>query len=65
MNKRPDADLKYLYTGPRKPGRGRPKLYRDKIDCYAIDKKRIREFMVIMMLYTIVGLCMHNRSRRK
>lgn len=29
---RDDANLKYLYTGPRKPGRGRPKVYDGKVD---------------------------------
>ena len=29
---RDDANLKYLYTGPRKPGRGRPQVYDGKVD---------------------------------
>lgn len=29
---RDDANLKYLYTGPRKPGRGRPRVYDGKVD---------------------------------
>ena len=29
---RNDADLKYLYHGPQKTGRGRPKLYAGKVD---------------------------------
>src|SRR3546814_16511572 len=29
---RDDANLKYLYTGPRKPGRGRPQGYDGKVD---------------------------------
>ncbi|PSL17226.1 transposase [Chitinophaga ginsengisoli] len=43
---RPDANLRYLYTGPRKKGRGRPKLYDDKVNCSTIDKRRIREFQI-------------------
>lgn len=43
---RPDANLRYLYTGPRRPGRGRPKLYDDKVDCDKIDKRRIRECQI-------------------
>src|SRR5690606_30866736 len=29
---RDDANLKYLHTGPQKPGRGRPKTYDGKVD---------------------------------
>ena len=29
---RDDANLKYLYAGPRKPGRGRPRVYDGKVD---------------------------------
>jgi hypothetical protein len=29
---RADANLRYLYTGPRRAGRGRPKLYDGKVD---------------------------------
>ena len=29
---RDDANLKYLYTGPGKPGRGRPRMYDGKVD---------------------------------
>lgn len=43
---RPDANLRYLYTGPRKSGRGRPKLYDSKVDCRNPDKRRIREFAI-------------------
>ena len=37
---RRDADLRYLYTGPRRTGRGRPKRYDGKINCKMIDKTR-------------------------
>ncbi len=37
---RKDADLRYLYTGPRRKGRGRPKLYDGKVNCKEIDKSR-------------------------
>lgn len=43
---RPDANLRYIYTGPRRKGRGRPKLYDDKVNCNTIDKRRIREFQI-------------------
>ena len=36
---RAGADLKYLYHGPRKTGRGRPKLYAGKVDKQAIEPK--------------------------
>lgn len=35
---RDDANLRYLYTGEQKPGRGRPKKYGDKVDLNNIDK---------------------------
>jgi hypothetical protein len=41
---RPDANLRYVYNGPKAKGRGRPKLYDGKVDCSCIDKRRIRKF---------------------
>lgn len=41
---RPDANLRYPAIGPKKKGRGRPKLYGDKVDCKNIDKRRIKKF---------------------
>ena len=38
---RKDADLRYLYTGPRRPGPGRPKTYDGKIDCQQLDLTRV------------------------
>ena len=40
---RPDANLNYLYHGPRNP-KGRPKQYAGKVDCQRIDKRRLRLF---------------------
>lgn len=37
---RKDADLRYLYNGPGREGKGRPKEYDGKIDCKDIDKSR-------------------------
>ncbi len=37
---RKDADLRYLYTGERRPGPGRPKCYDGKIDCQHIETSR-------------------------
>lgn len=37
---RKDANLRYLYTGPRHDGPGRPKQYAGKINCQAIDTSR-------------------------
>ena len=37
---RKDADLRYLYTGPRRKGKGRPKTYDGKMNCKMIDKSR-------------------------
>ncbi len=37
---RKDADLRYLYTGPRRPGPGRPKQYDGKINCRHPDFSR-------------------------
>ena len=41
---RPDANLRYLYNGPKAKGKGRPRLYDGKVDCTRIDKRRIRSF---------------------
>lgn len=41
---RPDANLRYLYDGPKKKGRGRPKVLDGKVNCKQIDKRRLREF---------------------
>jgi hypothetical protein len=41
---RPDANLRYAYNGPKRKGRGRPKLYEGKVDCTNIDKRRIKKF---------------------
>jgi hypothetical protein len=38
---RKDADLRYLYTGPRRPGPGRPKEYDGKINCKQLDLSRV------------------------
>ncbi len=40
---RPDANLRYVYNGPKAKGRGRPKRYDGKVDCCCIDKRRIRK----------------------
>lgn len=39
---RQDANLKYLYQGPKKQGKGRPKAYEGKVDTKHIDKRRIK-----------------------
>ncbi len=36
---RHDANLKYIYHGPKKEGRGRPKKYSGKVDLRKIDKR--------------------------
>lgn len=38
---RKDANLKYLYQGPQKPGRGRPRKFDGKIDLQHIDRSRL------------------------
>lgn len=38
---RHDADLRYLYTGPRRSGPGRPKEYDGKINCQQLDLTRV------------------------
>lgn len=40
---RQDANLRYLYHGPR-AHTGRPKKYDGKVDCQRIDKRRLRRF---------------------
>lgn len=39
---RKDANLRYLYKGPKRKGRGRPKKYDGKIDLKKIDKRRFK-----------------------
>jgi hypothetical protein len=38
---RPDANMRYLFNGPRHPGKGRPKLYEGKVNTWCIDRRRI------------------------
>lgn len=38
-----DANLKYIYHGPKKIGRGRPKKYTGKVDIKKIDKRIIKK----------------------
>jgi len=40
---RKDANLKYLYTGPQRKGRGRPRKHAKKVDAKNIDKRRFKE----------------------
>ncbi len=40
---RQDANLKYLYKGPKRKGRGRPKKHDGKVDTKNIDKRRFKE----------------------
>jgi len=40
---RQDANLKYLYKGPKKKGRGRPKKYDGKVNTKKIDKRRFKK----------------------
>ncbi len=37
---RPDANLKYLYNGPKKEGRGRPQKHASKVDLKNIDMEK-------------------------
>ena len=39
---RSDANLRYLYKGPKKAGRGRPKKYDGKVNPKKIDKRRFQ-----------------------
>ena len=39
---RSDANLRYLYKGPKRTGRGRPKKYDGKVNPKKIDKRRFR-----------------------
>lgn len=39
---RSDANLKYLYHGPKRAGKGRPKKYDGKVDLKKIDKRRFK-----------------------
>ena len=39
---RSNANLRYLYKGPRRKGRGRPKKYDGKVDPKNLDKRRLK-----------------------
>ncbi len=39
---RQDANLRYVYNGPKHTGKGRPRLYDGKVDTDFIDRRRIR-----------------------
>ena len=41
---RPDANLRYPYSGAKKSGRGRPRAYDGKVDCNNMDRRRIKKF---------------------
>jgi hypothetical protein len=43
---RQDANLKYLYKGPKRKGRGRPKKHDGKVDTKSIDKRRFKEIFI-------------------
>jgi hypothetical protein len=43
---RSDANLCYLYNGPKSKGPGRPTIYGDKVNCQNIDRRKIKEFAV-------------------
>lgn len=40
---RPDANLKYIYNGPKRIGRGRPQKYSGKVDVNKVDKRIIKK----------------------
>ncbi len=40
---RQDANLRYLYKGPKKKGRGRPKKYDGKVNTKKVDKRRFKK----------------------
>lgn len=54
---RKDANLKYLYKGPKKKGRGRPKTYDGKVNLKKIDKRRFKTVYQDqqLILYQIVA----------
>lgn len=39
---RKDARLRYLYTGPKRKGRGRPQQYEERIDLYNLRQDKVR-----------------------
>jgi hypothetical protein len=41
---RPDANLRYMYNGPKQSGVGRPRAYDGKVNCANIDKRRIKKY---------------------
>ena len=39
---RQDANLRYAYNGPKKNGKGRPKMYNGKVNTNRIDRRKVR-----------------------
>jgi len=62
---RDDANLRYLYKGKKKTGKGRPRLYDGKVDTKNIDKRRSKlveqttEYNVYELIVKSVGLKMN------
>jgi hypothetical protein len=40
---RQDANLRYCFLGQQKQGRGRKRIYGEKVDCKKIDTRRIKK----------------------
>ncbi len=62
-----NANLKYLYRGPKRKGRGRPKKYDGKVNMKKIDKRRFRQAYQDdeVILYELVVWAVHLKRKIK
>ncbi len=62
-----NANLRYLYKGPKRKGRGRPKKYDGKVNMKKIDKRKFRQVYQDeqVILYELVVWTMHLKRKIK
>lgn len=62
-----NANLKYLYKGPKRKGRGRPKKYDGKVNMKKIDKRKFKRVYqdTEVILYELVVWAVHLKRKIK
>lgn len=62
---RRDANLRYLYQGEQKKGKGRPRIYEGKVDVKALDKKKVPLYYRDKEVAVYVGVLYAVQLKRK
>ncbi|MFN8339156.1 MAG: hypothetical protein U0T36_09055 [Saprospiraceae bacterium] len=64
---RDDANLRYIFNGKQKEGKGRPKKYGDKVNLNKIDKRRFKLVQTIddVKIYECTLYCVMLKSNVK